>query len=147
MSGITAKDCYRYVRDSDCRMSTEEFFRLNMSLLSVSARAFMYALFLGQRGDSRALAFLGIAKDRGTPEEYAYARHLESALAFTLSKNHEEAITIGKEVVGLARDLEDTEKEGDALTGISLIYEDMGDATASEAYRREAARVRGSGEA
>ena len=147
MSGITAKDCYRYVRDSDCVMSTEEFLQFNMSLLSVSAKAFMYAVFLGQRKDVRAFSFLGIAKDRGTPEEYAYARHLESALAFTLSKDREEAVTIGKEVVGLARDLGDAELEGDALTGISLIYEDMGDVKASEEYRLQAARVRGSEEA
>ena len=146
MSGITAKDCYRYVRDSGCRMTAEEFVRLNMSLLTVSAKAFMYAVFLGQRKDVRALAFTRIAQDRGTPEEYAYAKQLESALAFTLSKDHDEAITIGKEVVGLARDLGDAELEGDALTGISLIYEDLGDARAAEAYRREAARVRECGE-
>ena len=115
-----------------------------MSLLTVSAKAFMYGVFLGRRKDVRALAFTRIAKDRGTPEEYAYARHLESALAYTMSDDHEEAIAIAKEVVRLARGLGDPELEGDALTGISLIYDDLGDGKASEAYRRRAARVRGS---
>jgi hypothetical protein len=147
MRGITARDCYRYVRDSDCRMTPEEFVQLNMSLLSVSARAFMYAVFLGQRGDGRALAFVAIAKDKGSKEEYAYARHLEGALAFIVSRDHEEAVAIGKEVAGLARDLGDAELEEDALTGISLIYEDMGDMKASETYRLQAERVGRSEEA
>jgi tetratricopeptide (TPR) repeat protein len=144
MRGITAKDCYRYVRDSGCRMGPEEFVQFNMALLSVSARAVMYAMFLGQHKDARALAFVKIAKDRGTPEEYAYARHLESALAYTMSGDEEGAIAIAQEVVLLARNLGDSELEGDALTGISLIYGERGNMTVSEAYRRRAAHVRGS---
>ena len=141
MSGITAKDCYRLVRDSDCRMTAEELLRLNMSL-SISARAFMYAVFLGQRKDSRALAFAAIAKDEGTPEQHACARHLEGVLAYIVSEDHEEAIAIAEEVIRLARDLGDAELEGDALAGISLVYEDRGDQRAAQAYRRRAARVR-----
>jgi tetratricopeptide (TPR) repeat protein len=142
MGGITVRECYRYLRDSECRLSPEEFFRFNMSLLSESARAFMYAAFLGQGGDGRATAFIDIAKERGTAEDCVYARHLESALTYVMLKNPEEAISIGKEVVDLARDLADEELEGDALMGISTIYEDMGDATAAKTYEREAARVR-----
>lgn len=143
MDGITVKQCYRYLRDSECRLSPEEFFRFNMSLLSESARAFMYAAFLGQGGDGRAMAFLNIAKERGTAKDCAYARHLEGALAYIMSRNAEEAISIGKEVVDLARGLADEELEGDALMGISTIYEDMGDAAEAGTYEREAAGVRG----
>jgi hypothetical protein len=143
MNGITVKACYRYLRDSECRLSPEEFFRFNMSLLSESARAFMYAAFLGQGGDSRAMAFIDIAKDRGTAEDYAYARHFEGALTYIMAKNPEGAISIGKEVVDLARGLADEELEGDALMGICTMYADMGDASAAKTYEREAARVRG----
>jgi len=142
MDGINARHCYLYLRDSSCTMTDEECSRWNTSWLTEAAKAFMSAAYLGQRGDKRALNFLKIAKNCGTAEEQAYARHLEAALTFTLLHDHEEAIRIGKEVVGLARNLGDRELEGDALEGISMVYESLGDAKAREMYEREAAKVR-----
>jgi tetratricopeptide (TPR) repeat protein len=123
-------------------MTDEECSRWNTSWLTEAAKAFMSAAYLGQRGDKRALNFLELAENCGTAEELAYARHLEAALTFTLLHDHEEAIRIGKEVVGLARNLGDRELEGDALKGISMIYESLGDAKAKEMYEREFAKVR-----
>ena len=142
MDGISARHCYLYLRDSSCMMTDEECSRWNTSWLTEAAKAFMSAAYLGQRGDKRALNFITIAKNCGTAEEYAYATHLESALTFALLNDPDEAIRIGKEVVGLARDLGDRELEGDALKGISMIYENLGDAKAKEMYEREAAKVR-----
>ena len=113
-----------------------------MSWLTEAAVAFMRAAYLGQRKDQRALNFIEIVKECGTSEEYAYARHLEAALTLVLLDAPDDAIGIGKEVVELDRHLGDRELEGDALMGISMVYESMGDTKATEIYAREAANVR-----
>jgi hypothetical protein len=142
MDGINARHCYLYLRDSLCMMTDEECCRWNTSWLTEAAKAFISATYLGQRRDKRALNFIKVAEDCGTAEEYAYARHLESALAFTVLNDPEEAIRIGEEVVGLVQNLRDRELEGDALMGISMMYKSMGDANATEIYELEAAKVR-----
>jgi len=142
MKTISARDCYRTLKDCPCHERDISWLsRLPMILLTGAARAYMYAVYLAQVGKlGRALSFLTVADGLAHDQERPYVSHLRSVFEF-LSGDAETAVEIALEAKEAAQGLADRELQRDVLAHLAEMHREIGNIIAAEEYEREAERV------
>ena len=143
MENVDARHCYRILKDCpECKGDVGWLNQLPMILLTGSARAYMYSIYLARGGKfDRAEAFMVLANGLATEEERPYVLHLQSMFAY-LSGNTQKALTMALEAREAAGALGDRELQVDVYAHLAEIHRATGDTTTADDYEREADRVR-----
>jgi len=143
MENVDARHCYRILKDCpECKGDIAWLSQLPMILLTGSARAYMYSIYLARGGKlDRAEAFMVLANGLATEEERPYVLHLQSMFAF-LSGNTEKALTMALEAKQSTLGLAHRELRADILAHLSELYRVAGNTQAATEYEREADSVR-----